>query len=77
MLKSVLIILSLGLSVVASEQEVQSDTHPKLCQEMRLKAYQNCGGKKSCYTAELSRLVDFYNSELRWNDQQEDLHCNY
>lgn len=67
----------LVLNLYAYDYEIQPDTHPQICQTMRIKAEQICNGNKSCYTAQLSQFVDRYNSNLRWNDNSVDLFCNY
>ena len=51
-MKTFILVLFSALNLNASSYEVQPDTHPTLCRQMRVKAQLICQGDKSCYTAQ-------------------------
>lgn len=75
-LVSIVTLLSV-LSAAAGQYGDYPDSHPTLCKQYRSLASKECRGDSDCYTAELSHLVDLYNSQQEYSENAQDLYCNY
>ncbi|OFZ31051.1 MAG: hypothetical protein A2622_00145 [Bdellovibrionales bacterium RIFCSPHIGHO2_01_FULL_40_29] len=74
---SLVFVLAAGSASQAYQSEDFYDSNPLLCKEYRSMASRECRGDNDCYTSEVSRLVDMYNSNLQYDENAQELFCNY
>lgn len=77
MFQPILVLLISTFSLSGFSSDIAEETHPVLCQKIRIEANHVCRGNKSCYTHEIARLVDLYNSQITWDSQQTEMFCHY